>query len=85
MPSGAFSFRDPRGERLPGHADRGEYRQAAGVVRAKRLDHLRLVLPAPAEPSRSPISEFIYPLAKAPRAQYVVDVATSEAEVRRYR
>jgi hypothetical protein len=31
-----------------GAADGGEYRQAAGVVRPKRLDRLRLPLPAPA-------------------------------------
>jgi len=31
-----------------GAADRGEYRQAAGIVRSKRLDRLRLPLPVPA-------------------------------------
>ena len=30
-------------------ADRGEYRETAGVVRSKRSDRLRLPLPAPAE------------------------------------
>jgi hypothetical protein len=34
-----------------GAPDRGQYRQAAGAVRSKRLDHLRLRLPAPANPS----------------------------------
>jgi hypothetical protein len=34
-----------------GAPDRGQYRQAAGAVRSKRLEHLRLRLSAPANPS----------------------------------
>src|SRR5262249_52428790 len=34
-----------------GATDCGEHRQAAGAVRSKRLDHLRLRLPAPANQS----------------------------------